>query len=128
MSTITYDTYGNGINDCALRSITMLEENNLFYLDATYDIETESQKFMVHIPRICVPIRKDYVSIRCETDFDSIYDATRINLGFGELNVRKDEDGHFYTVTVTEEKVHEMTLDEIEKKLGYKVKIVNKKE
>ena len=56
-------------------------------------------------------------------------DDCTIDMGFGPCMVTKGGRANVYfTETVIEEKTHEMTLDEIEKKLGYKVKIVNKKE
>lgn len=38
----------------------------------------------------------------------------------------KIEMGHMYYETLIEEKTHDMTLEEIEKKLGYKVRIITK--
>ena len=50
---------------------------------------------------------------------------TSINLGFGSLDfseITSEETRRIHTVT------KEMTIDEIEEKLGYKIKIVNNKE
>ena len=60
---------------------------------------------------------------------------TTVNLGFGRFDCLYGEDpkgvatdavGIFFVETI-KEKTQEMTLEEIEKKLGYKVKIVSKK-
>ena len=42
------------------------------------------------------------------------------------FDIFPDSNGHFLTVNCIKEKVQEMTVEEIEKKLGHKIKIVSK--
>ena len=97
------------------------------YLSAKYRIEDNSSIRELDIPKIRLKINPGRVEIRHD---DMSYFTPRINMGFGELPLDhyRDQVGVYFTERVLEEKVHEMTLDEIEKKLGYKVKVVNKKE
>lgn len=44
------------------------------------------------------------------------------------FDIRPDSNGNLFIAQIIEEKVHEMTLEEIEKKLGKKIKIVTAKE
>jgi hypothetical protein len=72
-------------------------------------------------------VRPDRVIIR-HSDFCSNQSEVDIGFGYMPLVYEDPRNKIFYTETVIEEKTHEMTLDEIEEKLGYKVKIVSKKE
>ena len=77
------------------------------------------------IPKIEFPIAKNCsVNIMSgEYDFKP-YTTVSIDFGLGELYAEPfDDSGHYYTVTCIEEKVHKMTLAEIEKKLGYKIEL-----
>ena len=75
-----------------------------------------------------ISIRDLPITIKPYPDFNiSYYECeTSINLGFGSLDfypgITSHEIRRIHTVT------KEMTIDEIEKKLGYKIKIVNNKE
>ena len=47
-----------------------------------------------------------------------------INFGLGKLYAEPfDNDENYYTVTCVEEKIHKMTLADIEKELGYKIEL-----
>ena len=51
-----------------------------------------------------------------------------INLGFGDLKGFAYDSDKIVKEILIKERVEEMTIEEIERKLGYKVKTVNKKE
>jgi hypothetical protein len=50
-----------------------------------------------------------------------------VNLGFGDIYLKGNgcKNEPWYTYKRTEEKVEELTLEEIEQKLGHKVKIIS---
>jgi hypothetical protein len=64
--------------------------------------------------------------MRTEEYSNCAYTVHTADIGFGDMQLLPDDDGNAYYVRVLETKTKEMTLDEIEKKLGHKVKIVNK--
>jgi len=98
-----------------------------YYLSVTYICENDREKYRLSIPKIKLPICVDKVSIT--RDYDSYFGQSyTANLGFGGLVMEPDKNGVCYTESILETKVHEMTISEIEKKLGYKIKIVNDKE
>lgn len=71
-----------------------------------------------------ISIRNLPITVKPYPDFIISYDGceTSIDLGFGSLDfseITSEEIRRIHTVT------KEMTIDEIEKKLGYKVKIVS---
>ena len=75
-----------------------------------------------------ISIRDIPITIKPYPDFNRLYYGceTSIDLGFGSLDfypgITSEEIRRIHTVT------KEMTIEEIEKKLGYKIKIVNEKE
>ena len=108
-----------------LKDIKLVKEDNNYYLDVTYTVENRWEKFLLNIPRVKLPIDPKKVILRMDTS--GYKPRLEANIGFGSMHTEFDENGVLMTETRIEEKVHEMTLDEIEKILGYKVKIVNGK-
>ncbi len=100
----------------------------VYYLSAVYRHETDSGVYEFTVPRIVLPISDDPILKRStpgRTRYTWAYDS--IDLGFGDLFLHPDEDGHIFYEKFIKEKIHDMTLDEIEKKLGYKVRVVSEK-
>lgn len=95
-----------------------------YSLDMTYTIETPEEISELHIPRVMLPMSNKNITIETEsTPFEQI--ICTADIGFGNCRL-VDSDGRYFTLTTLETKTKEMTLEEIEKKLGHKVKIVNK--
>jgi hypothetical protein len=98
-----------------------------YSLDLTYVLDSPTMTQELHIPRIAIPLNPNNIKIKA--DCDCVVGAPvryYADLGFGEMKLLPDKNGAAFTITTIEEKPKEMTLDEIEKKLGYKVKIVSK--
>lgn len=93
-------------------------------LHVTYRIESEHRVEELDIPRLVLPVNTKRLNIY-RSDCCG-YNRYIANLGFGGADLRPDKNGACFTIKVVEEKSKEMTLEEIEKKLGHKVKIVNK--
>lgn len=91
-----------------------------YYLSAIYTEENEHGVYEVTIPKIFLPINNHELIID-----DRSPQRLYIDLGFGECRMCLDDNGNFYYKRVIEEKIHELTISDIEKKLGYKVKIVS---
>jgi hypothetical protein len=101
------------------------KDGSYYYLSATLLHEDEKGYYEINVPKIPLHISKEInLTHSIETNTYVPYEYATIDLGFGELDIFKDDDGNFFTATCIEEKTHEMTIDEIEKKLGYKIKIV----
>lgn len=104
-----------------LKNLELIKENDMYFLKAEY-IEEGKNAFYKHtIPRIYLAL---YQYPKCT--YEDAFDLANIDLGFGKLPMLKNENGRFEYCEILQEKVHELTLDEIEKRLGYKVRIVNK--
>lgn len=97
-----------------------------YYLSAIYRYENDSGVYEVHIPKIELPIRD--VAMRTPIHSKYIYyENPTIDIGFGDMRMFPDAEGGMIYERLIEEKIHDMTLDEIEKKLGYKVRVVSEK-
>lgn len=117
--------------DFGKRYLTQLESINIYqeehdgvleyFLETSHIIANESGKYRITVPKILLPVELLDFLIICINDRD-LY----INFGLGNMKLL-EKDGYFVKNEVIEEKVHEMTLEEIEERIGYKIKIVDKK-
>lgn len=109
------------------------EENNKLYLGLTYEYENDDGKYNLYIPKIELDIKTNDLPI-----IDSIlYHSTNyenieyhFETGGHDYNVLKPNIGNkeeFYALQI-KTKTKKMTIEEIEKELGYKIQIVSKKE
>ena len=112
------------------------KKTNKYYLSAVYYAEDDKGKYKIEIPNIKLNVRTDRLPNISEFLVDHHYIAPptyvqEIDLGFGSLRLGICQGGAFkgstYIMTTLEEKTQELTLEEIEKKLGYKIKIVSEK-
>lgn len=120
------------------KSVELYEEKGQYYLKLVFTTEDDREIAEVTVPRVKLPLSTDvFPSINIRHDYDICGyplppDAT-IKCGRGsDLRLEKGKvddvvDGVYYVAKILEEKTRELTLAEIEKKLGYKVKIVSDK-
>lgn len=108
-------------NNTKIENIELVKEDNKYYINLSMIIETKSSvdrcKTKLKLPNI------DTIKISREMCGYRTY-GTFMNLGFGDLRCVDDK----ITYENIYKKEQEMTLSEIERKLGYKVKLVSEKE
>lgn len=109
-----------------LEKVEFVKDNQFgsdeYYLDVTYTATSKLRKMEYNFPRVKLPF-SNYFS----RDMND-YGEDTVNFGFGDLVMCTDEKYPYkYTTKIVEEYEQEMTLEEIEKALGYKVKIVDEK-
>ena len=101
-----------------LTDLQLHKDGNGYYLSAKYTVDEEHRTKEVSFPKIVLPTcHAPLVLIGSSNMHGNDY----IDIGFGELPV-----GAPPVEKVIKEKVQELTIEEIEKKLGYKVKVVSK--
>lgn len=110
--------------DQRLTDLKLGKDNEGYFLTAKYLSEDNHRVTEITIPKIRLPLR-NYPSTECEIGVCGTHH--RVDLGFGMLPMCLDDKLGYFIEKVIEEKVTEMTLAEVEKKLGYKVKIVSEK-
>ena len=118
-----------------LISVTPFKEDKTWYLALAYEYEDEKGKHIVEIPKVALPLIQErlpsiksepfyvgtHVYIDCK-DSMTLYEAVSTLASKQGSKVL----GCYFDI-ITEPSSREMTLDEIEKELGYKVKIIDKK-
>lgn len=108
-----------------IKDLQLYKENNKYYLSALVDYEDKRGVYEISIPKIEFPIERNCIIDRTigERNYKP-YTTVSIDFGLGELYAEPfDNNDNYYTITCIEEKVHKMTLANIEKELGYKIEL-----
>lgn len=115
-----------------VRLVELVKDNGKYYLHLVYRVEDDSKIEEYEVPKVEIPI--DLSHVPNINYIKNKYDGERCYLNAGyhpELRVlpgeTKEANHVFYTVKTIEEKRKELTIEEIEKELGYKIKIVGEK-
>ena len=101
--------------------------NNIKKIVVTYE---EEQKDGLHRRIVSVPMFfSDYPSIEIIPNYDLFPSCNKavVDLGFGSMEILSKNKIEVKDILI-KERVEELTIEDIEKQLGYKIKIVNKKE
>lgn len=114
------------MNDLKLKDLQLYKENDKYYLAAVFDQEDEKGVYELSVPKILFPIAPS-----CSMDVDVgttifgvLYNTVAVDFGVVRLRAQPfDSARTCYTEKLISEKAHEMTLEEIEKELGYKIKL-----
>lgn len=109
-----------------LTDLQLYKENNQYYLSAIFFHEDKKGYYELSVPKIKLPVSQDCeVNMTSGCDcFNKAYKTVDVHLGFGSLSAKPFNDkGDLLTLTCLEEKVHKMTLAEIEEELGYKIEL-----
>ena len=121
------------MNSITTEDVKLIKEDGKYYLDCTFIAKNDRWIKRAHMPRVYLPIKWD--GDISPSVFHPVDLSGEVNIGYGPTLAypvhTNNENGstdymYAYTEEVLEEKVQEMTLAEVEKKLGYKIKIVNK--
>ena len=122
-------------NQVELVHLDLDRDDKGYFLRAKFKIENAHNIREIEVGKIRFPIDKNKLRLIVGDDGrwgcrDSVfYHESWIDFGFGRMPLETsllDGVPALYTEKLIEEKYTEMTLDEIEKKLGHKIKIVNK--
>lgn len=119
-----------------IKSAELYEENSKYYLDLRYVIENQNEIREYHIPKVRLPI--EFAQMESETHCtgdDHLYlklpdQKLALEKGYARINFASNSSRHFHDVyygsaVIKDKRKVEMTIEEIEKKLGHKIKIVN---
>lgn len=118
------------LKSVALLKDTLCSKTGRYYLGLTYEFEDAQENVHeVYISRVPLPIYDQGIpEIKCKSVYTMgsyINAGPSIDVGYGDVDLPGD-----YTVidTIVKYGIKEMTLEEIEEKLGYKVKIVSRED
>lgn len=117
------ETFGSGKK--TVKSASLYVNGGEWYLDITYVIETDYQVREIRIPKVRLPIEHALIIEVPNRGLVVPADMFLYVPGEGELRICETNQKQLYTERIISEKRKEMTLEDIEAKLGYKVKIVS---
>lgn len=111
-------------------------KENTWFLSLQYEYSDNDGLHQVYFPKVRLPISQDIIPIVHSTNMSDLpphYIKTFYVTPIDEGDVKDPRNGQIYnhvymTDILVEPKVKKMTLAEIEKKLGYKIEIVDEKE
>lgn len=127
--------FGKSIKNEKLKSVKLIEEKNnrgakKFYLDVTYEyMDSDENWHEINFPKIELFIATNRLPIVHNAFYSDplCLPNDTIDIGFGELNILRNSENIFATDRIVEYSCKEMTIEEIQEKLGYKVKIIDKR-
>ena len=117
-----------------LKKADIFREGDRWFMHLEYEYEDNRGKHLVTLPKVDFPLSLEYPNIDfCDrmgpfglekSAFIEISENLNLHNGNVTDHLTNKTINAFYTDIIVEPKVHDLTLDEIEKKLGYKVRIV----
>lgn len=102
-----------------LEDAKIYKENGRFYTKLIYICENDEGKYRLTFPKVEFPFQNRNISIT------GVNSASYLDLPTDKCRICSNS-GEQFTIEQIEQYPKEMTLEEIEKKLGHKVKIVSK--
>ena len=127
----------------SVKSAKLYKEKDNYYIDVSYLYEDDRVIKELNIPKIALPLTTySQLVIDAAWDHDDFLTDMRgmrmydfpvrtvryLRIGSDGCRLRiYGKEGIYYTEKIIKEKTQEMTIEEIEKKLGHKIKIVGKK-
>jgi hypothetical protein len=106
--------------NCKLANVELVKEGKCYYLTPTYRIEDDSKIVEETLYKIPLPLNNFSIITR---EYDD--SGCHVDIGYGPIYIPSSRGDILSSSKVLEEKVQELTVEEIEKRLGYKVKIVD---
>ena len=108
------------------------KEDGRHYLRADFNYENDFGIFKCHVNKLEFNLRlKEMLLETDEFNRKATVTLHRLNDDYRDeeisFHTSSDLAGELFTVQLVKEKIQEMTVEEIEKKLGHKIKIVSKK-
>lgn len=113
------------MNDCKLILAETYEDvDNGFYMKLVYTYTDELGKHELTFPKVELPFNQTSLpDITCLSKND-VFLIPNESMHLFEGSIYWSNEKHYFFDRITEPKVHRMTIEEIEKELGYKVEIV----
>lgn len=101
-----------------LKSFTTYEEDGLYFAHIVYQYEDNRGLWEMTFPKVRIPVEPSNFELELGPD------GRTLDFGLGKCCMYPVGMGVYARKVLIEEKIHEMTVEEIEEKLGYRVRIV----
>lgn len=114
------------------QNFELYKENGEYYLKIDFDYENEYGFYKGRANKVKFNLLLN--SIECKRLGSSQWAQAEFLVPMEDscdrclLDIGIDDENNLFTIELVKEKVHEMTVEEIEHKLGHKIKVVSKSE
>ena len=124
------------MTEIKVKNAVLYEECGKYYMNVTYLVEDDRCVREVRFPKIPTYLEKWTGNVNLDTCESSMFRfmLPESSIELGNLLVPLEtiydariDEYYVFKEKIIKEKTHDMTIEEIEKKLGYKIRIVNKK-
>lgn len=105
-----------------LKSFNVFEEDGMYFAHIVYRYEDEKGLWELTVPKLHIPLQP--YSFKIETDNA----GGTMDIGSGKWRMYPVDMDVYARKVLIEEKIHDMTVEEIEEELGYRVRIVKGEE
>ena len=107
------------------------EDTGQYFFRLEYLCEDDAEVYRLIFPKVETGI--PLMQLHLASDYSMLSDRHMTKIAFNLFDVEghiayPDKNGNWFYREIVSVKTHEMTMEEIEKKLGYKIKIISKKE
>lgn len=130
---MTINQITDNVNQTKISSqnLELYKEDDNYYLRMDFEYENDSGYYKGHVDKIKfnfllkgIEFTEEYgVGKSGKVEFIKPSGCCHNTISF---DIAPDEKNNLFTIELIKEKVHEMTIEEIEKRLGHKVKIISK--
>lgn len=101
-----------------LKSFKTYEEEEMYFAHIVYRYEDNRGLWEMTVPKVCIPVEPYNFELELDPD------GGTLNFGLGRCRMYPVDMDVYARKVLIEEKIHNMTVEEIEEKLGYRVRIV----
>ncbi len=105
-----------------LKSFNVYEEEGLYFVHVVYRYEDDRGLWELTVPKVRIPVELYRFDLKLDPD------GGTLNFGLGKYRMYPVDMDVYAKKVLLEEKIHEMTVEEIEERLGYRVRIVKGEE
>lgn len=109
----------NNYTKVDLKKAELFQEDGKYYFRLLYLAKNDAGVYEVIFPKVCAGIPTDSIEVMTNFIYEKSYSYFEFDTEENRHQILADP-----IIRCVEKKTHEMTIEEIEKKLGYKIKIV----
>lgn len=116
----------NNPKNVELTNFKLWRDNKDYYLSATYRYEDDRGIHELYIPKIYLMIKRNvFPTISIPDVGNGDWFTPMVDIGFGPACLlRGGDENQFVIDTLIKEKIHKLTINDIENKLGYRIEII----
>lgn len=110
-------------NNIEIEELELKKDEYGYYFSVKAEQKDSVATYEINVPVVRIP-KRELCYIKINEVYPGILEGT-VNLGFGEFIIENSDGQGLFTVEVRKPNPRKMTIEDVEKELGYKVEIVS---